>query len=373
MRLRRGIALATLTALALCAGGALVACFDLLHSTEDVQTACEIDAARPGCSVTVASGETDFCAWTREEASKHALHACSWLGACETPRGKNAFGSCYFHALLAYDCAANPNHRAKRAAHRLWDCLQQVNSCADVDACVFRDAPQTACGRPGVYSQCLPASPDLRVLCADGAMPFPRQGENCALWGQTCAPGPGGSVCAGESTGLSCQRECVGTSLHWCTESEDGGPGIDQGIDCASNGATECGGFPSPEAAQWLACKPESDAATCSPDASASCDDGRAVMCPSGVLETLDCKALLGSAAGCTSGALSPPFDWTSACSLPSPGCPDDACDDGGLLTSCERGASFRVNCAGMGLGACRLFPSDPGSAPRAACMPPSP
>jgi hypothetical protein len=325
--------------------------------------------------VAVAKGEIDFCAWTRDEARQHALHACSWLGACETPRGNNAFGPCYFHALLAYDCAANPNHRVQHAAHGLWDCLQQVSSCGDVDACIFRDAPPTGCGGPGVYSRCLAASPDVRALCADGGVkPFPpAQGENCALWGQTCAPGPGGGVCAGESTGLSCHRECVGTSLHWCTAGDDGGPGIDQGIDCASNGAAECGGFPSPEAAQWLACKPEGDAATCTPDASASCDNGRAIMCPSGVVETLDCTALLGSAAACAAGNLSPPFDWTGACSLALPGCSGDSCDDGGGITSCERGAAFRVNCAEEGLGACRLLPADQGSAPRAACAPPSP
>ena len=40
--------------------------------------------------------------------------------------GNNAFGACYFRALLAYDCTANPNHKAKDAAHRIWDCLQQV-------------------------------------------------------------------------------------------------------------------------------------------------------------------------------------------------------------------------------------------------------
>jgi hypothetical protein len=373
MRARTGIALATLTGLALSAGGALVACFDLLHSTADVLTACELDAAYPGCTVAT-KVETDFCAWTPDEARQHALHACTWLGACETPMGNNAFGPCYFRALLAYDCAANPNHRSRQSAHALWDCLQQVKSCGDVDACIFRGAAPAACGTQGAYTACQESNRDVRFLCVDGGTePYPRsRGENCALWGQTCAPSAGEGVCAGEATGESCARECAGKSLHWCVAGADGGPGIDHGIDCASNGAMDCNGFPSPDAAQWLACQAESDAAACAPDASATCENGRAIMCPSGVLETLDCTALLGSSGACSAGGLSPPFDWTSPCSLPASGCVSDSCD-GGTLTSCERGAAFQVDCTGQGLGGCRLLTADPGSAPRAACAPPSP
>jgi hypothetical protein len=375
VRARTGIALATLAtaAIGLLAGGGLVACFDLLHSTSDVLTACELDAAHPGCDV-VTKAETDFCAWTPEEARQHALHACTWLGACEAPMGNNAFGPCYFRALMAYDCRANPNHRAEQAAHGLWDCLQAAASCGDVDSCIFRDASLPGCPDPGVYTGCSPTARDVRVLCADGGgEPLPRaRGENCALWGQTCTGGSGQGVCAGEASGLSCSRECAGNALHWCVASDDGGPGVDRGIDCTSNGAGKCGGFPSPDAAQWLACRPDSDASTCAPDASATCDDGRAIMCPSGVLESLDCAALLGSTAACSAGELSPPFDWTSPCSLSPSACDSDSCD-GGVITSCERGAAFTVNCAAEGLGACRLVGTDPGSAPRAACAPPSP
>jgi hypothetical protein len=122
--------LVALGALALLAGGALVACFDLLHSTSDVLTACELDASRTGCS----EPSENFCSYDPEQAREHATHACAWLGACEAPTGKNAFGACSFNARMAFDCAANPNHRSKRAAHDLWDCLQRVNSCAEVDA-----------------------------------------------------------------------------------------------------------------------------------------------------------------------------------------------------------------------------------------------
>jgi hypothetical protein len=376
MLARTGTALATVAAVALSAGGALVACFDLLHSTADVLTACELDAAHPGCAAADESSETDFCMWTPAQAAQHALHACTWLGACETPMGNNAFGPCYFRALLAYDCAANPNHPARHAAHDLWDCLQQVRSCADVDACIFVDGKAPACGGHGVYTRCgeNAANPNVRVRCADGGVePYPRSsGENCALWGQTCAPSPEGSACAGEPTGHACGHDCTGSLLHWCAPADDGGPGVDLGIDCASNGATQCDGFPSPDAAVWLACKAESDAAPCVPNASATCENGRATMCPSGVPETLDCAALLGGAGACTGGGLSPPFDWTSPCSMKPSACTSDSCD-GDRLTSCERGAAFSADCASEGLGACSLVAADPGAAPRAACGPPAP
>jgi hypothetical protein len=372
MPLLRGLALATFAVLATCAGAALVACFDLLHSTADVRTACELDASYPGCTV-VQNVETDFCSWTRDEAKHHALHACAWLGACESPMGNNAFGACYFRARLAYDCAANPNHPARRSAHDLWDCLQRVKTCGDVDACVFRGTAPSSCGAPGVYTRCSPGNADVRVLCAedDGGAPARGRGENCALWGQTCAPAPGGTVCAGEPTG-ACNRGCDQASLHWCTGGDDGGGAMDRGIDCASNGAMGCAGFPSQGPPKWVACRPESDAAACEPNASATCSDGRAMMCPAGVTETLDCATLLDSPDACSAGALSPPFDWTSACSLTPPQCTSDSCS-GGVLTSCERGAPLWVSCTGEGLGDCRMVTSDPGSTPRATCGPPAP
>jgi hypothetical protein len=373
MRLGNAIAVATFAVVIVGASGALVACFDLLHSTADVRTACELDASYPGCTV-AEKVETDFCSFTQEEARHDALHACAWLGACESPMGNNAFGPCYFRALLAYDCAANPNHRAQSAAHDLWDCLRQVKTCGDVDACVFKGGAPSACGGPGVYTGCSPDDPDVRVLCADhdAGPPARGRGENCALWGQTCAPAAGGTVCAGEPTGLACKSGCESTSLHWCAGGEDGGPQVDRGIDCASNGAMACGGFPSPGTAQWVACRPESDAAACEPSASATCDDGRAVMCPAGVTETLDCATLLGSPDACGAGALSPPFDWTSACTMNPPACTSDSCN-GGVLTSCERGAAFWVSCTGEGLGECRMATVEPGATPRAACGPPAP
>ncbi len=369
-------------ALSLLAVASLVACFDLLHSTSDVRTACEIDAAHPGCSAEATP--TDFCAWTSTEARQHAVHACAWLGACETPMGGNAFGPCVFQAQLAYDCISNPNHRAGPQTHRLWDCLQRAETCVDVDTCISARTP--VCQNQGDYTNC---KGDLRVHCTDGGvMPYAKAlgSENCALWGKTCATGPDDTECAGSSSGLGCHegdpKECVGTtSIHWCAAADGGtgspdATGIDRGIDCASNGAGVCSGFPSADAARWVACQASSSAPDggddCEPNASATCTAGIAASCPSGVRETIDCATLLGSvsaAAACSEGPLLPPFDWTSPCALVPPECSGDSCD-GRIVRSCERGAAFAVDCGDEGLGSCRLQTVDSNEV-RAACTPP--
>jgi hypothetical protein len=370
MRAQIGVACA---AISLAAGALLAACFDLFHSTADVLTACEIDATRPGC--TAEAVETDFCSWTPTEARQHAVHACAWLGACETPLGSNAFGPCVFQATLAYDCASNPNHRAQHKAHALWDCLQRVGSCVDVDTCIFQSVGAPGCQNLGEYETC---HGEVHVHCTDGGVePFAKaRGEDCALWGKTCATRNGVSVCAGDTSGIDCDANaCVGTTLHRCVAT-DGGPSIDEGVDCASNGASACSGFPSPDAARWVACKAGGDVATsqdeCEPNPLASCNKGRATSCPSGRLETIDCATLLGSdgsASACSEGPLALDFDWTSPCALIAPECARDSCD-GATITSCERGAAFSVNCVSEGLTGCRLETLD-GAVPRAACTPP--
>lgn len=369
-------------ALGVVAGGVLVACFDLLHSTSDVLTACEIDAAQPGCSHVerVDAGDgggdggqaTDFCRWSPAEADQHATHACAWLGACESPMGRNAFGPCVFRARMAYDCAANPGHRPRGTELALWDCLQRAQSCGDVDTCVFSSL-RPLCNGAGLYTACLTleGAPDVRVACADaGAEAFTQgSGENCALWGQTCAATDGGAECAGQAMEDQCQSECADqTALHWCT-ADDAGRTIDVGMDCAGNGAGVCGAFPSGTPG-WVACTPEGDGGACDASASATCGNGLATMCPAGLVETLDCAALLGAPAACVAGALDPPFDWTSACAIGPGGCAGDSCD-GGVLTSCERGAPFRVDCGSEQLGPCQLVQAEPATSPRAACKRP--
>jgi hypothetical protein len=355
------------------AGAAFVACIDLFHSTSDVLTACALDASTPGCFDAAASSpqaETDFCAWTPEEARAHAQYACAWLGACETPMGGNAFGACMFRALLAYDCQANPNHRVKGKPLSLWNCLWQVKSCSDVDSCIFPAGPAecepgtsyTACGIGG---DGMAPSSDVLFACG-GAPSHPNAyGENCALWGQTCLSNGTAAFCGGMA-GLACgdAKACLGhprSQLQWCVD------GSDTGLDCAGNGGQFCVGF-ADASSPWLACAVESDAGPCIPDPSAICVNGVAVSCPTGTVETTDCASVLQSDAGCQPGPLAPPFDWTSPCNLAASACVESCSGDS--LAACARGATFVVNCEAEGLGDCHLLTTDTDSAPRAACAP---
>jgi hypothetical protein len=363
-------------------GAGLVACFDLFHSTRDILTACEIDAQAIGCgaaddgaadtgvdapSSPAGDAGRDICQGSTSPHDR-AAGACAWLGACETPMGRNAFGECMFEALLAYDCGANPNHRAQGTTHDRWDCLSHVTSCADVDRCIFPQGPPI-CGSAGNYTVCGAgdgsAPTDVRIECADGGA----RGENCALWGQVCSADSGSSACTGGG-GLDCVASgCFGptrTELRWCIG------GRDMGLDCADNGGQRCDGFPEVDAARWVAFLAEDAAgATCAPDAAAACSGGVAISCPSGVPERIDCASLLQSDAGCSAGPLTPPFDWTSPCAVTPPTCTADSCTDAGMLLGCVRGAKVPVDCAALHLGPCRAVSTEIGTMQRSACTRP--
>jgi len=359
-------------------GAPAVACVDLFHSTADLLTACELDATADGCAppardaapvpgdgaadAGVGAGPTDFCAWSSSEARQHAARACAWLGACETPLGRNAFGPCMFEALLAFDCAANPNHRATGQRRRLWDCLWQVRSCADVEACIV---PAAVCSRSTASAGC---DGTTRFECTDAGV----RAENCALWGKTCTVDLTGTSCTGGGGALcdSGLGGCDGPSLsrlHWCAAD-----GEDLGIDCSGNGAGRCAAFDAVDAS-WVACVAGSDAGPCAPTAAATCtDSGVAASCPSGNPETLDCTALLGGdATTCNAGPLAPPFDWTSPCAVMQSPCTADSCD-GSVLTGCARGATFTVDCGDHVLGTggtCRTTAAEPGATTHAMCV----
>jgi hypothetical protein len=358
------------------AGAALVACIDLFHTTSDLLTACELDAAAPGCraegGVEAGVAGTDFCAWSAEEARANARHACAWLGACQNPLDQNAFGACMFHAMLAYDCGANPAHPVLGKTHALWDCLWQAQSCVAVTACVFPEGTEN-CNRAGtacaLRDGSAPNNTDVRVTCADGGV---AKGENCALWGQTCAVYTGvGGVCGGTNDPGQCQTSCEnGTLLHVCVGT--GASVVDVGIDCASNGAGQC----VPEGT-WGACAPAGDAGPCAPSLQATCNgDGVASSCPTGNVERINCVELMENPQACNDvAALDPSYDWTAPCAVLADGgagdaapCVADSCGDGGQLFGCYRGATFPLDCADAGLGACQLTATGP---PQAACAPP--
>ncbi|HTQ45502.1 MAG TPA: hypothetical protein VMI75_22240 [Polyangiaceae bacterium] len=295
MRLRAAIVL-SLVATGLGAG--LVACFDLFHSTSGILDACQLDAEACASDASGdAPGPTDFCEWTSTTAYQNAGVACAWLEACEAPLEHNDLGDCMLRALLAYDCEANPDHPVSGGTKQLWDALWQAKTCADVDRVVFPKGVQ-ACPqgpRPGCQSN----SP-TRVYCVDAGRPA--AAENCELWAQTCDPSLG---CVG----------CLG-----CFDS-DGDAG-DAG-----------------------------DADTCTPDASATCSNGTAVSCPSGLVESINCDELLQQTGGCNPGPLTPPADPTSPCFIDAGA--QDAGDagcvggcSGNTLIGCARGVSYTTDCS---------------------------
>lgn len=362
-------------------GVAGAACVDLFHSTADLRTECEMTPAAAGCrgaveDATVASS-SGICK-TREIARALANQACAWLGACEGPIGRNAFGSCVVQARLAFDCAANPNHPIKGHEADLWMCLANVQSCGEVSACIFPDGTPS-CSEIGSSCRGSPdggPTGDVRFECSqqytldggadsgDGQPAWVSYAEDCALFGQTCSMDGNAAVCAGSGGATGCASEsCPGgasTNLIWCPNSSD------QGLDCASNGAQRCGGFPKNNPT-WLACVPQSgDAASCSPSVSVTCDGGYAMSCPTGVAETIDCAALLEDGAECAASELNPAFDWTSPCSTPLPQCTADECDDAGGLVGCLRGSLLHLDCGFEALGPCALLSID--GTQRVAC-----
>jgi hypothetical protein len=359
-------------------GAALAACFDLFHSTSGIVSACDLDVQSctdAGPQVDGAAGDsgTDFCAFTPIEAVAHAQHACAWLGACETPMGSNAFGTCMFDALLAYDCNANPNHPVRGATYAFWDCLRQVGNCGDVTKCVFPGGVPSCKWNGRDFTACASAggsqySSTVRIECidVDGGLAV---GEDCADHGQTCSSADGGASCTG-SAGLSCANTgcSQGSQLHQCSG------GSDMGIDCASNGAGRCGGFPGGDAGNlWVACVASGDAG-CAPTQQATCVSGYATSCPSGVPESVYCPELLQTTGNaCVDGTLLPPFDWTSPCVVSPPTCTTDSCDADGGVIGCARGATYPLDCASQGLGPCTMVITDEGTQTHAACTPLSP
>jgi hypothetical protein len=397
-------------ALAACAaslglGAGLVACIDLFHTTDDVLTACQLDGNIPDCGAEAAipkeagapETSTDFCkpGWSHADALEHAQHACAWLGACEAPIGKNAFGECVFQALLAYDCQANPSHPVRGTRHDLWDCLWQANTCPAIDACVAPDrAHRGDCSGNGAMT-CLPSgNADTRIVCVDsGSSPA----ENCALWGQTCSFSDNGVYCLGAAgpAGFGCGNVgCTADErIHVCPG--DGGP--DLGIDCSGVGAGVCVPEQVPDAGSWIACAPTATAgdagdagdagASCAPNASATCVQGVAYSCAAGMPERIDCASLLGDAGACNAGPLRPWFDFTSPCWVDAGAAPEAGADAGadagecppqadetcvaGTLSSRARGVAFTVRCADVSLGDCRVVPTDVAGSCRAQCGPP--
>ncbi|MGO8994852.1 MAG: hypothetical protein ACLQVI_16175 [Polyangiaceae bacterium] len=370
---RRSYGVPYALALAASLAAAPVACVDLFHST-NFETACDVDAAAcapgDGSSSAADAGPlpfpANFCAWDPTTARANALHACAWLGACAGPVGDNAFGPCFVQAMLAYDCAANPNRQLRPGpAHDLWDHLRLATSCADVLAALLPSSSKVpACGAsPSPFEACYT---NALLSCGgeDSGPPITEGFASCGALGQICASSGAVAACAGSSsacTGNTAEDAgCAGTQLHDCDP--DASP-FDQGVDCASFGAGQCvSGSPA-------ACLAESDA-SCTPTSAITCNSTDVVSgCPSGFTEQVDCRALLGMG-GCNSAGAGRPWDVSRACTFGT-GCSDSCTESAGgassLLNGCVRGAFVSVDCAAVGFSTCAILQDDP--AHHAVCV----
>ncbi|HEX4516463.1 MAG TPA: hypothetical protein VH054_23105 [Polyangiaceae bacterium] len=362
MRTRNFLARPLFWALASSLAFAVVACVDLFHSTSDVQSICEADATDPRC--TDAAAPVDICAPDGGVAQERAAHACSWLAACGHPIGRNKTGVCMVDAILAYDCAANPNRKAKGAAKDFWNCMQNANSCTDVGLCVFPGAGGVACTN-GTFlgcSQQTSVDPDTRIDCTQKG---PGGGENCAAFGQTCSSldpdaSNNGAICVGPM-----RRACLGSGgcvdggLSLCNDA-----GVDIGYACANVGAGAC----NPSGAT-SACAPESTT-TCSPTNDIACISGNqfAQGCVTLNQEKVDCTAISGAGTCVPIEGGAPGTVPADACRVADGGCADDSCD-GGTLVACVRGRSVAIDCASQGLkGGCVPITTAEGAVP--ACNP---
>ncbi len=322
----------------------LLACGDIFHST-DVPTLCDLDAAAPGCAQDGgAPPVVDLCAPDDPTAEARAAKACALLAACELPIGQNATGKCMVNAILAYNCRANPNRKPKLDAKVFWGCMQNANTCVDVDACVLPGGVQSCTGAGFVGCTDFAKNAATRLDCE--AKGSPTRGENCAAYGQTCdAIDPDASnrnaLCVGVKRRGCTASQCSGSNLVACDDA-----GVDQGLDCSLFGAGQCvtaGAVP--------ACKPEGSSA-CAGTADITCTaGGEAQGCASGFAEQVDCNAISGAQA-CNPIPSAPPGTPVAAACARTSGCSKDTCS-GADLSACVAGRVVTVRCASYGLGPC--------------------
>ena len=360
--------------LAAATGGAalLVACSDLFHATDDLKTACELDAGGDACKPSLAvdampdtapldaavdAGPIDFCLWNAARARKGAETACMLLGMCEEPMGKQRFGECMAHALLAYDCNANANRKVKDRTRDYWTCMAGVTECGGVEACNY-PIPKTCVAQTVVLCGQDDATADTRLDCSGVQTGFVPRTENCTAWGQACASENSFAICSGDKS-LRCTKSgCVGTALSDCPV--DGGN--NDGIDCKNFGAQAC-----VKNGAISACVAEG-ATSCTPSNAVTCDGNVARSCPSGVEEKVDCAAITLRSSTCNAIATpSAALGVASAC-FPQTSCADGGSSEtcaGNTITSCYRGIFYSLDCP----NGCIFVTTPEGN--RAACKKP--
>lgn len=350
----------------LVAAGALLlvaaACVDLFHSTA-TKSLCDIDANAPGC---VEAGPPTLC--DAGDPESVALRACAWLSACAHPVGRNMTGQCMVDAVLAYDCAANPNRPPQGKAKKFWQCMLGVKVCDDVIACVFPNG-RSSCTSGGFIgcSQTPGTNDDTRYDCVvgtadagDAAPPAP--GENCAMAGQTCdsldrdaMSGNNSALCLGPARRTCSLTGCADAgALSLCDDA-----GLDRGYDCTSVGAQQCDDkFAAPT------CDPiNTGLGSQAPSTDVTCTSGnvRARGSITGVIEQVDCTPISGSGSCVPIEGGAPGVVPSDACWVADAGCDADTCDTEGGLSACVRGRVVPVNCVALGLGTCDVIHTNEG------------
>jgi len=337
-----------------------VACTDIFHGT-DFPTLCTQNPAAAGCAPHGPS-ITNVCAESPQAAADRALHACSWLAACEGPLGDNAPGRCLAHALPIFDCTVTPNMLAHDEVRSAWLCLLNAASCDDVDRCLFPSGiPDCDPDGSGTFTRCSDqdGGPSVRLDCRTRGARF--KGELCIAAGRTCAEDSAFSrgVC-NPGPALVCDRSgCDGTVLHVC----DGA--TDLGVDCGQFGAGQC-----TESAIAGGVCVATGGATCNATSEVRCEGNVAVGCPSGVEERVDCTALSGPSS-CHAipqdADAKRSFDVSRACESANP-CTDDTCTDG-ALQACVHGRAIPMPCPGG--KACTTATTGDGTTARPTCPTP--
>ncbi len=328
-------------------------CSDLFHSTADFRTACETDGS--ACD---SLAPQSICSLDRAKAEAASRHACAWLGACETPLGKQRYAECYTAALTAFDCTIAPDFRPQGEMLAYWTCLANSRSCTGVRACVLPE-PLGTCNDNGTYVRC-GVGKNARALLECTGVGAKVHAATCLAWGQTCAEGsfPGANAeCASSSTPGACtETRCSGTRVIRCANNRD------EGIDCAFVGAGACVPSTFGNNYTWTGC--QSTGRACMATDIVACEGAVAIGCPASKELRVDCGAL-GSA--CTPLRLAQTTDVGLACVAPS-SCASDQCD-GNRMTSCNAGVTRELDCKAEGLGSCEMRQTSSGS--NAACAAP--
>lgn len=341
------------------------ACVDLFHATDFV-TLCERAPDDPACGAEAGAPEAatatdagavrpplDFCTLSPADVRDRATRACAWLGACGGPLGDNVVGPCMLQALFAYDCELNPSLRPNGATHALWECLGEVQSCDDVERCVF-GGPRQDCKAvtQGSFSTCATGdAAELRVQCGRTKDGPPTGVEPCVLSGRGCSKiDDSTSACTG-ARGTACVLGalCEGTAAVDCRSVS--GKTLDRGHDCAAFGAGKCA-----DSSAGPACAPVDDAPSCVTlkGATVTCDGDVATSCVDGKRVAIDCARL---DLPCDVSGDVPTYDPLAACVErdASGACAVSAADDcvAGKVRSCAQGAAFEIDCESVGLGPC--------------------